>query len=115
MKRDNDNDLDAVFQKLRALDSRTAPEFSLPEIQNGRRWRVRSGAVVAGVAAVLCLTMIVFQHRDNTPSTPAQIIAFDQLSETISREFFVASAGDWEAPTDFLLTMDYSPPVNNQK
>ena len=102
---EENDDLVEAFRELKADDETNVPPFSLPEIPE-RRWKLRTTSVVAwaaGAAAALAVAVTIITIPDPGPAQPGNVIAFDDLSEVISRELFVSSASQWQSPTSFLL------------
>ena len=104
----SDDDLREAFQSLKSTEEELVPEFRIPEIARGDRWRWRIGVLASAGAAVAAIALLLLLKPPVEPrSAPmAAEIPFDEYSEVISRELFAASAGEWKSPTDFLMNFD---------
>lgn len=98
----HDDDLRRAFRALRDDDARRAPPFAVPT--RTRRWRPRLAVMAAATTAVAATCLLVFwpRHAPKDDPLPATI-SLEHLSQVIEREVFVATATDWQSPTDFLL------------
>jgi hypothetical protein len=119
MNGDRDDDLTKVFRSLVAKDSKSVPDFNLPNLSNAepRTWRMGAGTYAIGIAAAIAVSMLFFSLQSPNGAGPSkeEAIAFEDLSEVISIEIFVASATEWKSPTSFLLNSDFKSPTEFNK
>ena len=97
-----DKDLLEAFDTLKAEDRRVVPAFTVPP---PGRWTLRPLVqILAAAAAVVCVLYVLLEMDRGAPAELQEdTIAFEELSDVISRELFVSSVSDWKSPTHFLL------------
>ena len=96
-----DQDLKEAFESLRNEDSRVLLPFQVSGSGRPRRWRAGPTSYAGG--SVMLLAIFFSFVSPDPESPPTDLIAFEELTEIISRELFVISLNEWESPTDFLL------------